>query len=131
MKTQTVGSIKDFLRGQSGESFSVKVQRHFKKYGTVYKVAGLSVIMLASGSTAFASTGIEAGAQRLYAKLLDIGKWVIIFKGGFDTIKNMASGDFDAAKRGFMSYLIVYIFLLALPWAMNEIDGIFRNVAKG
>ncbi|WHY01889.1 hypothetical protein [Neobacillus sp. DY30] len=128
MKVQTVGSISEFLRKQEAEPFSAKVERHFKKYGMVYKVAGITIILLASGGSALASSGIEAGAEQLYSKLLSIGKWVIIFKGGFDIIKNMASGDFDSAKKGFISYLIVYVFLFGLPWAMNEVDSIFREL---
>jgi hypothetical protein len=135
MKVQTVGSISEFLHRNEAVPFSVKAERHFKKYGTAYKIAGVTVILLMSaiplggGSvTAFASSGIEIGAEKLYAKLLSVGKWVIIFKGGFDIIKNMASGDFDSAKKGFLSYLVVYVFLFGLPWAMNEIDGIFREL---
>jgi hypothetical protein len=134
MKVQTVGSVSEFLRMEV-EPFSVKVERHFKKYGTAYKIAGVTVILLMSaiplggGSvTAFASSGIEAGAEKLYSKLLSVGKWIIIFKGGFDIIKNMASGDFDSAKKGFISYLVVYVFLFGLPWAMDEVDTIFKEL---
>jgi hypothetical protein len=128
MKVQTVGSVGEFLRREEAEPFSAKVERHFKKYGFVYKAAGITIILLASGGHALAYSGIEAGAQQLYSKLLSIGKWVIIFKGGFDIIKNMASGDFDSAKKGFISYLVVYVFLFGLPWAMNEVDGIFKEL---
>jgi hypothetical protein len=132
MKTEVM-SIGEFMRGglvhDVPEPLSAKIERHFKKYGTVYKIAGVTVILIAGfDASVFASTGIEAGAERLYTKLLSLGKWVIIFKGGFDTIKNMATGDFDAAKKGFLSYLIVYIFLFGLPWAMDEIDGIFKEM---
>jgi hypothetical protein len=127
MKVQTVGSISEFLNRRE-EPFSVKAERHFKKYGMVYKAVGVSIILLSCGGPVLASSGIEIGAERLYAKLLSVGKWVIIFKGGFDIIKNMASGDFDSAKKGFLSYLVVYVFLFGLPWAMNEIDGIFREL---
>jgi hypothetical protein len=134
MKVQTVGSIGEFLHREE-EPFSIKAERHFKKYGTAYRIAGVTVILLMSaiplggGSvTAFASSGIEIGAEKLYAKLLSVGKWVIIFKGGFDIIKNMASGDFDSAKKGFISYLVVYVFLFGLPWAMNEVDTIFKEL---
>lgn len=127
MKVQTVGSVSEFLH-RNKEPFSAKVERHFKKYGFVYKVVGTTVIILSIGAPALASSGIEIGAERLYSKLLSVGKWIIIFKGGFDIIKNMASGDFDSAKKGFLSYLIVYIFLFGLPWAMNEVDSIFREL---
>jgi hypothetical protein len=137
MKVQTVGSVSEFLRRQE-EPFSAKVERHFKKYGFVYKVAGISVILLAVGGTVsatsgaavpvFASGGIEVGAEKLYSKLLVIGKWVIIFKGGFDIIKNLTNGDMDSAKKGFMSYLLIYLLLFGLPWVMDEIEVLFQDL---
>jgi hypothetical protein len=127
-------SISDFLHGRPEEPIS-KLERHLKKYGIVYKIIGTTIIIFVAGGGfdyAFAATdSIEVGAQKLYAKLLSVGKWVIIFKGGFDTIKNMAGGDFDAAKKGFLSYIIVYIFLFGLPWAMDEIDKIFVGLQEG
>ena len=131
MKTESM-SINQFLRGKEKEPFSVKVNRHFKKYGFVYKVVGSTAMIIVAGGGldyAFAAgTGIEAGAQQLYTKLLSLGKWVIIFKGGFDIIKRMTDGDFDGAKKGFLSYLIIYIFLLGLPWAMDQVDSLFNGV---
>lgn len=126
MKTKVVGSIGDFLNPEP-----VKVKSHWEKYGFVYKVVGTTLIILVAGGGfdyAFASSGIETGAERLYDKLLSIGKWVIIFKGGFDIIKHTAAGDFDSAKKGIISYLLVYIFLFGLPWAMDEIDAIFKDL---
>ncbi|MEH7246446.1 hypothetical protein V7114_06560 [Neobacillus niacini] len=133
MKVQTVGSISEFLQvGQvqrEPEPFSAKAERHFKKYGFVYKVAGITIILLASGGTAFANgLGIEAGAEKLYTKLLVIGKWIIIFKGGFDIIKNLTNGDMDSAKKGFMSYLLIYLLLFGLPWVMDEIEVLFQDL---
>jgi hypothetical protein len=124
-------SIKEFLNGKEPEAFSTKIKHHLDKYGIVYKVVGTTVIILVAGGGfdyAFASSGIEAGAEKLYAKLLSVGKWIIIFKGGFDTIKNMANGDFDSAKKGFVGYLLVYLLLFGLPWAMDEIDIIFKEL---
>lgn len=124
-------SIKDFLHGRP-EPTETKLERHFRKYGIVYKIVGSTIVIIVAGGGfdyAFAAgESIEVGAQKLYAKLLSIGKWVIIFKGGFDTIKNMAGGDFDSAKKGFISYILVYIFLFGLPWAMDEIDTIFKDL---
>ena len=132
MKTESM-SINQFLRGiEKAEPFSAKVNRHFKKYGFVYKVVGSTAMIIVAGGGldyAFAAgTGIEVGAKQLYAKLISLGKWVIIFKGGFDIIKRMTDGDFDGAKKGFLSYLIVYIFLLGLPWAMDQVDTLFNGL---
>jgi hypothetical protein len=130
MKTQVVGSVSEFLNGrQVEESLGAKVERHINKYGSFYRIGAVTVIVLLSGSHAFATVGgIEIGAEKLYEKLLSIGKWIIIFKGGFDTIKHMAGGDFDSAKKGIFSYLLVYIFLFGLPWAMDEVDMIFKDL---
>jgi hypothetical protein len=127
-------SISEFMNGKKKaepEPFRVKFERHLTKYGMAYKIAGATAVILVAGGGfdyAFASTGIEAGAQQLYSKLLSLGKWIIIFKGGFDIIKRMTDGDFDGAKKGFLSYLIVYIFLLGLPWAMDQVDSLFNGI---
>jgi hypothetical protein len=125
-------SISEFLHGKEKEPFSAKVERHFKKYGFVYKVVGATAMIIVAGGGldyAFAAgPGIEVGAKQLYSKLLSLGKWIIIFKGGFDIIKRMTDGDFDGAKKGFLSYLIVYIFLLGLPWAMDQVDALFSGI---
>lgn len=129
-KTKSM-SISEFLNGKDPESFEVKLKRHLDKYGMVYKIVGTTIIIFVAGGGfdyAFASSGIEEGAQKLYTKLLSVGKWIIIFKGGFDTIKHMANGDLDSAKKGFIGYLLVYLFLLGLPWAMDEIDGLYQEV---
>jgi hypothetical protein len=132
MKKKTeVMSIGEFLHSNQAPTTREAIKRHLDKYGIVYKIVGTTVVLFISGGaleTAFASGGIEAGAEKLYTKLLSVGKWVLIFKGGFDTIKNMASGDMDSAKKGFIGYLLVYLLLLGLPWAMDEIDGIYKEM---
>jgi hypothetical protein len=127
-------SISEFLNGREKEPFSAKVERHFKKYGTVYKVAGMTLIILTSGlgSHAFASNGvIDRAGRTLYIQLVNIGKWVIIFKGGVDIIKALGSGDIDHAKKAFFGYLLTYLFLLGLPFGMDKVDEIYTQVSTG
>lgn len=134
-KVETM-SVREFMSGgkaeaKPAEAWAAKVARHLEKYGMVYKIAGSTVVILMAGGAfdyAFAASTIDTGAQVLYGKLMNIGKWIIIFKGGFDTVKHMVNGDFDGAKKGFVSYLVVYLFLLGLPWAMNEVDAIFVDL---
>jgi hypothetical protein len=132
MKVQTVGSVSEFLHRNEALPFSVKAERHFKKYGFVYKVIGTTIIIIMSGGVlnhvSASGLGIEVGAEKLYSKLLVIGKWVIIFKGGFDIIKNLTNGDMDSAKKGFMSYLLIYLLLFGLPWVMDEIEVLFGDL---
>lgn len=128
MKTEVL-SIGEFFHREK-EPFALKVERHFKKYGMIYKVAGVTIILLTGiGSDVFASSGIDKEANKLYTELLGIGKWIIIFKGGFDTLKSIGNGDFDSAKKSFFGYLLTYLFLLALPYGMEKIDTVFRHVS--
>lgn len=130
MRTEVL-SINDFLHGREKEGLRTKLERHFKKYGTVYKIAGVTVILLTCGAGGtLASSGIDIEATKLYKELLGIGKWIIIFKGGIDTLKSIGSGDFDSAKKSFFSYLLTYLFLLALPYGMEKIDVVFSNIRR-
>ena len=136
MKTETM-SISEFLHGKETEPFSAKVERHFKKYGMVYKVAGVTAVILISAIplgggavTAFASSGIDVEAAKLYKELIGIGKWIIVFKGGFDTLKMIGNGDFDSAKKSFFGYLLTYLFLLGLPYGLDKVDQVFASVSK-
>jgi hypothetical protein len=132
-------SISEFLRGREPEPFSAKVERHFKKYGTVYKVAGITAVLLISGGAfdyafaadsvpAMVTSGLDREARSLYRELLNIGRWIIAFKGGVDIIKSLGNGDMESAKKSFFSYLFTYVFLLALPHALDKVDGIFDKV---
>jgi hypothetical protein len=135
MRTESM-SISEFMKGREPEPFSAKVERHFKKYGTVYKVAGVTAIILISaiplggGSvTAFASSGIDIEAHKLYIELVKIGKWIIIFKGAIDIIKALGDGDNASAKKTFITSLLTFLILLGLPYGMDKIGEIFNNIS--
>jgi hypothetical protein len=121
-------SISEFLNGRQSEPFSVKVERHFKKYGNYYRIAGVTAVVLLSGGHAFAASAIDVPAKKLYFEIVNLGKWIIIFKGGIDTIKSIGNGDFDGAKKSFFSYLLVYLMLLGLPYGMDKVDEVFRSI---
>lgn len=105
-----------------------RVIKHLQKHKIVYQVVGFTLIIMATSGTAFASTGIDVAGKSIYTKLVGIGKWVIIFKGGWDTIMNSVRGDFDSAKKSFLQYVFIYIVLLALPWSMDQIDSVFKGL---
>jgi hypothetical protein len=123
MKVQTVGSIGEFLRG--GTTIH---ESHFDKYGRIYKIAGVSLILLTSGGTAFATGGIEAGARTLYYELANIGKWIIIFKGGIDVVKAIGEGDASTIKKAILTSLLSYLLLLGLPYFMDRAGELFDKV---
>jgi hypothetical protein len=118
------------MKGREPEPFSAKVERHFKKYGTIYKVAGITVILIAGfDASVFASSGIDTEARKLYIELVKIGKWVIIFKGAIDIIKSLGDGDNAAAKKTFITSLLTFLILLGLPYGMDKINEIFDNMS--
>jgi hypothetical protein len=129
MKVQTVGSISEFLNGKEKDPFSVKVQRHFNKYGMIYKVAGATVIILAGiDASAFANSGLDVPARKLYYQLANIGKWVIVFKGGIDIVKAIGDGDTATVKKTVFSHLLIYLLLLGLPFGMDKVDEVFKEL---
>ena len=136
MRTESM-SINQFLRGkEKAEPFSVKIDRHFKKYGFVYKVVGSTALIIVAGGGldyAFAAgTGsIDRAGRKLYITLVNIGKWIIIFKGGVDIIKALGNGDIDHAKKTFFGHLLTYLFLLGLPYGMDKVDEIYTEVTSG
>ncbi|WP_366160525.1 hypothetical protein ABXS71_16715 [Bacillus infantis] len=125
-------SVREFMsRPASVDNHPSKISRHLEKYGPVYRIAGSSIIFLMAGggiSTLAAGSVIDAKANVIYYKLVDIGKWIIIFKGAMDTIKAAGNGDFDGAKKSFFAYLLVYLLLLGLPYGFNEIDKLFSDI---
>jgi hypothetical protein len=127
----TTMSIPDFVRNGWREestirSFIVHLERHKIKYRIIGTVI---ILFLGFTDVSFASgTGIDVGAEKIYKKLINVGKWVIIVKGGIDTIKSVADGDHPAAKKNFLGYVVTYAILWALPWALSEVDKLFENM---
>ncbi|TVY07194.1 hypothetical protein [Paenibacillus cremeus] len=105
------------------------IVRTLTEKGTVIKVAGLGAILFVGVSgTSFANAGIDVKADQVYKKLLTIAKWVIVFKGGIETIKSVADGDHGAVKKNFLGYGVTYAILWGLPWMMKEIDKLFSEM---
>lgn len=106
-----------------------KITKSAMKKETLIKVAGISLILLIGlPGTSHAATGIDAVADKLYKKLLNVGKWIIIMKGGIDTIQSAIQGDVQSAKKNFLGYLLVYVVLWALPWGLKQVDVVFADM---
>lgn len=124
-------SIPDFVRyGWQEESMIESFIAHLDRHKIKYRVIGTAIILfLGAADVSYASgTGIDVGANKLYKRLIQVGKWVIIIKGAIDTIKNVADGDFQASKKNFLGYALTYAILWALPWTFNEIDKLFEEM---
>lgn len=66
-------------------------------------------------------------ALKMYMKIIPIAKWGIAFKGAFETMHAVATGDVQSAKRNFVGYIMAFIILMALPSAMNEVQATFQE----
>lgn len=113
------------------------VIEHVSRHKVIYRIGALTLTMLFAGgldvlaeplNVVGDATGIDAGAEKIYKKLVRIGKWIIIIKGAFDTISHTVQGDFVSARKSGLSYMLVYVILLGLPWAFKQIEGLFDEV---
>jgi hypothetical protein len=71
-------------------------------------------------------TSMEVGARRIHTKVVMVGKWVIIIKGSIDCIQSILNGDVGRAKQQFFGYLLCFGIMLALPWGLDEVEGLFQ-----
>lgn len=106
-----------------------KVANHMEQNNMMYAGAGLTLLLtFGFDVTAFAGTGIEEKARALYFdKFIGIAKWFIIGKGGWATVHKAIQEDFDGAKKSFISYLVVFIILLALPFTLDQVESVFKD----
>lgn len=120
--------FKQIMKIEDNTSLIYKMIGHYQKNRKLYINVFIITagILIGSYDIVFAG-GIDSGGKRIYSKLIEVGKWVIIIKGGIDTIQKASQGDFDGSKRSFLSYLLIYTILWALPWGMNQIDEVFKD----
>ena len=107
---------------------------HIKKNKTIYIQLGRYVIygslMLATPSFV-ALASIDTSGYAIYRKVAQIGKWIIIIKGVFDILQSVLNGDTMGAKRMFFLYVLAYAVILALPWALEEVESVFDWESQG
>jgi hypothetical protein len=120
------------------------VVEHVNRHKTIYRIGALTITLFLAGEiAAFANpvigeavsgspvgdgTGVDAGARKLYDRLLQIGRWIITIKGAFDTVSHTVQGDFVSARKSGLAYLMVYAILKGLPWAFDQVDGMTRGM---
>ena len=103
------------------------VKQHLETNKYVYLNVGISLALALLFSPTEAFAGIEDGGRRIHAKIVSVGKWVIIIKGSIDVISSILNGDIGTAKKAFFSYLLAFAVMLAFPWALDEVEGVFRS----
>ena len=121
-------TIKEFMNYDSEKEKALrKVKVKKAVIATTTIVVTATSIYFTGFDHALAATSIDKSANIIYGKLLLVGKWIIIIKGAIDTINNTVQGDFNSAKKSFLSYLIIYLILNAFPWAMDQVDTMFKG----
>lgn len=136
MKKYQTMSVKEFMNREYEIKKPIqKVEEHFRKYKVVYRVVGSTIILFMIGdgshlaSAAFTNGYtdgiIDKEASVIYKDLADIGKWLIIGRGGWEIIHSVLKQDVDGAKKNFIGYVLAYALLLAFPHIMDKVDGIF------
>ena len=112
------------LRATSGKKvFNRRARRILR---ALLKAGFISAVITFVPLPAEAALGIESGAMRIYSSIVSLGKWVIIIKGTIDCIQSVLGGDFASAKRQFFGYIMCFAIMLGLPWAMNEVEAMFK-----
>lgn len=136
-KIKTVGSVKDFVNKKEviPETTQTKIIRIVDDNQFLFQAAGLAVGIIAASQfglvdMAFAAdkSAIDIQAEKIYYKIINIGKWFIVIKGAFDIIKNVTNGDFDSAKKNGLGYVLIYVILHALPWGFDQVDQAFKEL---
>ncbi|QCR33108.1 hypothetical protein [Lysinibacillus sp. SGAir0095] len=90
-------------------------------------IAG-TIFYFTMDSSVFAAGGLDARAEKFYFDtFIGIAKWIVIIKGAWDIVGRSMKEDFEGAKRGLLQYVLIFGVLMGLPWAMNEIESIFRE----
>lgn len=85
-------------------------------------------IILIGEIEVFASTGLDEKAKVAYAKFIEIAKWIVAGRGGWETINKMLKEDFDGAKKSFFSYLTIFAILIGLPRALDFIESFLSDI---
>lgn len=81
-----------------------------------------------TASSSLNSSSIDAKGKMLYRKVLNVGKWLIIIKGGWEIIASTVKSDFDKVKKVMVQYLIAYGCLWLFPFVLDEIENFFNTM---
>ncbi len=103
------------------------MKKVYKNLIIVAGAAGIATAIILAPAAAEAFSGsIDASGRELHAKIVNVGKWIIVIKGSMDCIQSVLNGDVSRAKQQFFGYLLCFGIMLALPWGLDEVEALFR-----
>lgn len=100
-------------------------KRSVTKLLPAFLVAGTVYFNL--DASAYASAFSDKAEKLYFTTFMDIAKWVIIIKGGWDIVIKTLKEDFEGAKKCIVQYLLIFAVLMGLPWALSMVEGIFEE----
>lgn len=118
----------------AGKEFKNKPKVRLVRKYTIIAVTVFATVLIFQDGTNFAlaisgsnSSGIEVGGRELYSRLVSVGKWIIMAKGGFETLKHVTNSDYEGAKKVGISHLVIFALLIGMPYAFDMIEELFSS----
>lgn len=103
-------------------------EKTFKKIGGLFTALVLtSAVYFNLDTTAYASNLTDKAEGFYFGTFMNIAKWVIVIKGGWDIIAKTLKEDFEGAKKSIVQYVVVFAVLMGLPWALEMVEEIFAG----
>lgn len=103
-------------------------EKTFKKIGGLFTSLVLtSAVYFNLDTTVYASNLTDKAEGFYFGTFMNIAKWVIVIKGGWDIIAKTLKEDFEGAKKSIVQYVVVFAVLMGLPWALEMVEEIFTG----
>jgi len=105
----------------------LRLTNHFRKHKSFYFQVGITAAAMLLSPTVALASSLDDKGMSIYWKIVSVGKYVILGKGSVNSIQSVLDGDYEKAKHQFIGYLICFGAMLALPQALDQIEGLFKS----
>lgn len=89
----------------------------------------VSIILIFYSSVCFAGDlnldKLDTAGNRILNIVRRVGYWIIVIKAVIDVIKSVTQGGTKDIGGIVMKYILMYLALWAIPWALRLVEGIF------
>jgi len=90
-----------------------------------HKISICILIFALSSVTVFCASPDDMG-EKLWYKILKIGKWVILFRGGYDIISAATKSNKKAIVETIFMTILAYMALYFLPTILSYVETLAR-----